>query len=336
MGVSSSSDKKLAVLIDADNAPARVIGPLLAEVARYGIASVKRIYGDWSSSKLQKWKAVLLPHAIVPVQQFGYTSGKNATDMALVIDAMDLLYSGTFDGFCIVSSDSDFTRLASRIRESGLDVYGFGEKKTPEAFRRACDEFVFVENLVSVQAEGDDSLEEGEGSAADGAEDPQSAKQRVSAMRKLVYHAIREIADEDGWAELGHVGNHLKRTHPDFDFRSYGFQRLSDLLESIPALVLKKGENPTEIYVRREGYLFLIKLVKDAIGECGGYREGKVLDVVCELIRRRDPAFNVASLGKGHRTLEEAVRSIDRKHISIEILDGAEYVSLAAPVMQEQ
>ena len=138
------ANKKLAVLIDADNAPADIIDRLLEEVAKYGIASVKRIYGDWSHG-LSKWKAALLPHAIIPVQQFAYTKGKNATDMALVIDAMDLLYSGNFDGFCIVSSDSDFTRLASRLRESGLTVYGFGEKKTPEAFRKACDKFIYTE-----------------------------------------------------------------------------------------------------------------------------------------------------------------------------------------------
>ena len=140
--------KKLAVLIDADNSSINSIESVLEEIAKFGIASVKRVYGDWSSDTLKNWRDVLLPHAITPVQQFAYTKGKDATDMILIIDAMDLLYSGALDGFCIVSSDSDFTPLASRIRESGLMVYGFGRKKTPEAFKKACDKFIFVENLV--------------------------------------------------------------------------------------------------------------------------------------------------------------------------------------------
>ena len=185
------ANKKLAVLIDADNAPADIIDRLLEEIAKYGIASVKRIYGDWSHG-LSKWKAALLPHAIIPVQQFAYTKGKNATDMALVIDAMDLLYSGNFDGFCIVSSDSDFTRLASRLRESGLTVYGFGEKKTPEAFRKACDKFIYTEIFRPEKQRQEKEKNSGKNT-------PAAAPDALSLLKR----AVRENADDLGWANLG-------------------------------------------------------------------------------------------------------------------------------------
>ncbi|MDO4696920.1 MAG: NYN domain-containing protein [Neisseria sp.] len=219
------SDKKLAVLIDADNAPADIIDRLLAEIAKYGIASVKRIYGDWSHG-LNKWKAALLPHAIIPVQQFAYTKGKNATDMALVIDAMDLLYSGNFDGFCIVSSDSDFTRLASRLRESGLTVYGFGEKKTPEAFRQACDKFIYTEIF---RPEKQNSGKNRNSSANKHTGDADAH----AAMVKMITRAVRENADDLGWANLGPIGSYINKTHPDFDPRLYGFSKLSELIKSL-------------------------------------------------------------------------------------------------------
>ncbi len=236
------TDKKLAVLIDADNAPADIIDRLLEEIAKYGIASVKRIYGDWSHG-LNKWKAALLPHAIVPVQQFAYTKGKNATDMALVIDAMDLLYSGNFDGFCLVSSDSDFTRLASRLRESGLTVYGFGEKKTPEAFRKACDKFVYTEIFRPEKPSS--------GTHKNGGKTKPSADNGGSETDalKLIKRAVRENADDLGWANLGPIGSYINKTNPDFDPRLYGFAKLSELIKSFDIFEHRTDNN--QLQVRR-------------------------------------------------------------------------------------
>lgn len=234
----STSNKKLAVLIDADNAPADIIDEMLEEIAKYGVASVKRIYGDWSHG-LSKWKATLLPHAIIPVQQFAYTKGKNATDMALVIDAMDLLYSGNFDGFCIVSSDSDFTRLASRLRESGLTVYGFGEKKTPESFRRACDKFVYVEifrpekNLPKQK----------------NAPNQNNKSSNNQELINLIKRAVKETADDLGWANLAPIGSYINKVNPDFDSRLYGFSKLSDLIKSLDLFEHRTDNN--QLQVRR-------------------------------------------------------------------------------------
>ena len=236
------TDKKLAVLIDADNAPADIIDRLLEEIAKYGIASVKRIYGDWSHG-LSKWKAALLPHAIVPVQQFAYTKGKNATDMALVIDAMDLLYSGNFDGFCIVSSDSDFTRLASRLRESGLTVYGFGEKKTPEAFRKACDKFVYTEIFRPEKTPS--GKHKNSGKTKPSADNGGSETDALT----LVKRAVRENADDLGWANLGPIGSYINKINPDFDPRLYGFSKLSELIKSFDTFEWRTDNN--QIQVRR-------------------------------------------------------------------------------------
>lgn len=219
------SQARLAVLIDADNAQASIIDGLLAEVAKFGIASVKRIYGDWTQPQLGSWKKILLEHSIVPVQQFGYTKGKNATDSALIIDAMDLLYTGRFDGFCLVSSDSDFTRLASRLREHGLTVYGFGERKTPEPFVAACDKFVYTEVLRRAPDK-----------PAAAGEQPRPAK--VSDDRQLlvdlVADAIDAVSDDSGWAQLGAVGSNITKLRPDFDSRLYGHRKFSDLVKSLP------------------------------------------------------------------------------------------------------
>lgn len=236
------SDKKLAVLIDADNAPADIIDRLLEEIAKYGIASVKRIYGDWSHG-LNKWKAALLPHAIVPVQQFAYTKGKNATDMALVIDAMDLLYSGNFDGFCLVSSDSDFTRLASRLRESGLTVYGFGEKKTPEAFRKACDKFVYTEIFRPEKPSSGTHKNSGKTKPSS-----DSGGSETDALT-LIKRAVRENADDLGWANLGPIGSYINKTNPDFDPRLYGFAKLSELIKSFDIFEHRTDNN--QLQVRR-------------------------------------------------------------------------------------
>lgn len=212
----------LAVLIDADNANPSIIEGLLTEVAKLGVANVKRIYGDWTTPNLGKWKDVLLQHSIQPMQQFRYTTGKNATDSAMIIDAMDLLYTGPFAGFCLVSSDSDFTRLASRIREAGKRVYGFGEKKTPHSFVAACDRFIYTEVL----------------SASEGA-NPQlravSAKELRSDTKlvNLLRSAIEAASDESGWAHLGGVGSNIVKQAPEFDPRNYGYPKLNELADAI-------------------------------------------------------------------------------------------------------
>ena len=215
---------RLAVLIDADNAQPTVVQPLLAEVANYGIATVKRAYGDWTTSRLNGWKTVLNEYAIQPVQQFGYTAGKNSTDSALIIDAMDLLYSGRLQGFCIVSSDSDFTRLATRLRESGMTVYGFGEQKTPRAFVSACDKFIYTEILVNE--------EEQNGSHSAPAATKKTAKE-LRADTKLVNllrTAAKSSADEEGWSYLASIGVHIANHAPDFDPRNYGYPKLGQLI----------------------------------------------------------------------------------------------------------
>ena len=231
--------RRLAVLIDADNAQASVIEGLLAEVAKYGLASVKRIYGDFTTQQQAQWKKVLLKHSISPVQQFAYTSGKNATDSALIIDAMDLMYTGRFDGMCLVSSDSDFTRLAQRLREEGLTVYGFGEHKTPDAFVQACDKFIYTEVL---RAEAQEAPEPATRAAPEKpTAKPKPAPEPVPAKAgplplplELLRQAIEEASDDEGWAHLGAMGSYLNKVRPDFDPRLYGQKKLSDLLRQHP------------------------------------------------------------------------------------------------------
>ncbi len=216
--------QKLAVLIDADNAQPSIIDALLAEIAKYGTASVKRIYGDWTLPQLKGWKEVLLTHSIQPIQQFGYTSGKNATDSAMIIDAMDLLYTGNFDGFCIVSSDSDFTKLAARIRESGLTVYGFGEKKTPTPFVSACDKFIFTEVLRAEEA--------GEETAAPIKRLTAAELKRDRKLIRLLRDAADAASDESGWAHLGTMGSIIAKQSPEFDPRNYGYKKLGELVKA--------------------------------------------------------------------------------------------------------
>ena len=240
------AQKKLAVLIDADNAQPAIIGGLLDEVARYGIASVKRAYGNWTSQTLQPWKETLLSYSIQPMQQFTYTSGKNATDSALIIDAMDLLYTGKFDGFCIVSSDSDFTRLASRIRESGLTVYGFGERKTPKPFVQACDRFIYTDILGRPEPSADQKPEDRIGQGAPGAPD------RIRQDKKLVNllrSAVDDASDEDGWAYLAEVKNNILIKKPDFDQRNYGYKKLKDLVQETALFEIHEsssGDSPAK------------------------------------------------------------------------------------------
>lgn len=235
--------ERLAVLIDADNTQATIIEGLLAEVAKYGTSSVKRIYGDWTSTALRSWKEVLLEHSIQPIQQFGYTKGKNATDSALIIDAMDLLYTGKFHGFCIVSSDSDFTKLASRIRESGLFVYGFGEKKTPAAFVSACDKFIYIEVLRAKINENEPIAKK---SAAE-------LKQDTRLVR-LLRNAVEASSDENGWAHLATTGSNIAKQSSEFDPRNYGYTKLGELLAATKLFDLEErisGEGQSKaIYIR--------------------------------------------------------------------------------------
>jgi uncharacterized LabA/DUF88 family protein len=244
----SSEQKKLAVLIDADNSQPKIIEGLLDEVANYGVASVKRIYGDWTDNRLKGWKNILLEHGIHPMQQFAYTTGKNATDTAMIIDAMDLLYSEKFDGFCIVSSDSDFTRLALRLRESGLTVYGFGEKKTPKSFVSACDKFIFTENLRDEEV-----VENAKGSKQK--DSKESAKELSKDIRLLAIlrNAVDDTSDYSGWSYLGSVGQKIANKLPEFDSRNYGFKKLVDLMESTSMFEFKKedaGSKTKSVYVR--------------------------------------------------------------------------------------
>jgi uncharacterized LabA/DUF88 family protein len=240
------SQAKLAVLIDADNTQPAIIEGLLDEVAKYGVSSVKRIYGDWTSTNLRSWKDRLLEYAIQPIQQFSYTSGKNATDSAMIIDAMDLLYSEKLDGFCIVSSDSDFTRLAARIRESGLTVYGFGEKKTPRAFVSVCDKFVYTEILRDTQEENDED-------ETRPAARPRKDFKVDRKLLKLLRDAVEDLADESGWAYLGGVGQKINNRSSEFDPRNYGFKKLGDLFRAIPQF--ETEERPQENGTGRQVYI---------------------------------------------------------------------------------
>jgi uncharacterized LabA/DUF88 family protein len=228
---------RLAVLIDADNTSPKVVDGLFVEVAKLGEASVRRIYGDFSDNRMKGWSDVLARHAIVPHQQFAYTTGKNASDITLVIDAMDLLHSGRFEGFCLVSSDSDFTRLASRIREQGLDAYGFGQQKTPEAFRQACKRFIFIENLMPEGTEA--------GSTPRKTEPPEQAA-------PLMRMAMAELDDDEGWADLGALGQRMQKIEPDFDSRTYGCAKLSQLAERIGLFEIDRKSRPMRLRLKPE------------------------------------------------------------------------------------
>jgi len=214
--VIDNGNKKLAVLIDSDNAQAAICAELLAEIAKYGIASIKRAYGDWTTQNLAGWKKHLHRHAIQPIQQFSYTCGKNATDSSLIIDAMDLLHDQRLDGFCIVSSDSDFTRLATRMRESGLTVYGFGEKKTPEAFISACDKFIYTEVLRRNDAPA-----------------PNKQTDESNSLKDIISIAIEAVSKDDDWAALAKVGAYINKNYPSFDSRNYGYNKLGKLIKSL-------------------------------------------------------------------------------------------------------
>lgn len=226
-------DNKLAVLIDGDNIPSKYIKEMMEEITKYGTPTIKRIYGDWTKPHLSKWKAILLENAITPIQQYGYTTGKNATDSAMIIDAMDILYSDKVDGFCLVSSDSDFTKLATRLREAAMQVIGIGEKKTPDPFIVACDKFIYLEILDSI-----DDPKDSKG---------KSKKTNVDTITpkvlRLLRNTVSDAADEDGWAFLGDVGTLILKKQPNFDSRNFGFEKLTPFFKSLPQFEIDQRDS---------------------------------------------------------------------------------------------
>ncbi|GAA0649358.1 NYN domain-containing protein [Brevundimonas lenta] len=234
-----SRPPRLAVLIDAENASARIAEALFTEIATLGEASARRIYGDFSSPQLAGWTRVLAHFAIQPQQNFANTKGKNSGDIALVIDGMDLLHSGRFDGFCLVSSDADFTRLASRFREEGVDVYGFGERKTPESFRQACTRFIYTENLTAPDERAEPRKSDGKAVAASA---PAAGKSKPSEAARLIASVLADMdEDGDGWVPAGGIANRLRNAYPDFDQRTYGYAKLSDLIRATGRFDVETG-----------------------------------------------------------------------------------------------
>lgn len=231
-----NTNLNLAVLIDGDNIPSANVKEMMEEIAKYGNPTIKRIYGDWTNPHLSKWKNVLLENAITPIQQYAYTSGKNATDSAMIIDAMDILYSEKVNGFCLVSSDSDFTKLATRLREAGMQVIGIGEKKTPNPFIVACDKFVYIEILRNKSNKKETDLKKGK------VED--SIDKITPKVIKLLSSTISDQSDEEGWAFLGDVGSLIQKKQPNFDSRNYGFDKLTPLIKSIGSFEIEQRENP--------------------------------------------------------------------------------------------
>jgi uncharacterized LabA/DUF88 family protein len=255
-----AKDLRLAVLIDADNVPYSNIKGMLEEMAKYGTPTFKRIYADWTKPTVSGWKSVLLENAITPIHQYSYTTGKNATDSSMIIDAMDILYSGKVDGFCIVSSDSDFTRLAIRLREAGMKVFGFGEKKTPTAFISACDKFVYIEILaadakeIKTPPKGRRNPRRNEAPAPPEPEDKKHLGSLTREVIKVISDSVEDLADESGWAYLGDLGNLLIKKQPDFDPRNYGFQKLVLLIKSLKIFEIEKRDtakgNVKHVYVK--------------------------------------------------------------------------------------
>lgn len=251
----NTNDIRLAVLIDADNIPYRNVKAMMEEIARYGSPTFKRIYGDWTRPNLSGWKKVLLENSITPIQQYGYTTGKNATDSAMIIDAMDILYSGKVDGFCLVSSDSDFTRLATRLKEAGKKVFGIGERKTPMAFISACDKFIYLEILNPI---ADTEVEDNKKQK----KSPAKKRKRKTVKRlprdivNLIKASIYDVADESGWAFLGDVGNLLMKKSPDFDPRNFGYQKLTPLIRAVSGIEIDERETSNKhvkhIYIRKK------------------------------------------------------------------------------------
>ena len=244
-----NENMNMAVLIDGDNIPSANVKEMMEEIAKYGNPTIKRIYGDWTRPGLNKWKNLLLENAITPVQQYGYTSGKNATDSAMIIDAMDILYSNKVNGFCLVSSDSDFTRLATRLREAGMQVIGIGEKKTPNPFIVACDKFIYIEILKKLTEE----------KAEDKSKVEESTVDKITEKEiNLIRSTINDLSDDEGWAFLGDVGGLIQKKRPSFDSRNYGFQKLTPLIGSINKFEIDQRDSGRSkrsklIYVRVQG-----------------------------------------------------------------------------------
>jgi len=253
------TDNKLAVLIDADNVPYKNVKEMLQEISKNGTPTIKRIYADWTKPTVSGWKNVLLENAITPIQQYSYTTGKNSSDSALIIDAMDILYSEKVNGFCIVSSDSDFTRLATRLREAGMMVMGFGEKKTPKPFISACDKFIYLEILNNTEeSENTETAEETESTVTKKTEKPKRKKEPLSKVDfktiKLITESINDLGDEEGWTFLGNLGSFIIKKKPDFDPRNFGFAKLLPLIKSIGKIEIDEREtglnNIRHIYVK--------------------------------------------------------------------------------------
>jgi hypothetical protein len=252
------NDLRLAVLIDADNIPYSNVKGMLEEIAKYGTPTFKRIYGDWTKPTISGWKSVLLENAITPVQQYSYTKGKNSTDSALIIEAMDILYSGKVDGFCIVSSDSDFTRLATRLREAGMKVIGIGERKTPYPFIVACDKFIYLEIISSsttipAPASAPDSRKKGKPVVKKKKTEETDPQANISIVKRLIASSITDLADDNGWAYLGDVGNLILKKQPDFDPRNFGYPKLTPLIRSLDFEIDEResGQNHIKhIYIR--------------------------------------------------------------------------------------
>ncbi|HPM03287.1 MAG TPA: NYN domain-containing protein [Candidatus Cloacimonadota bacterium] len=250
----ATKDIRIAVLIDADNIPSANIRLMMEEIAKYGTPTFKRIYGDWTKPNLNSWKTILLENAITPIQQYGYTTGKNATDSAMIIDAMDILYTEKVDAFCIVSSDSDFTRLATRLRESGMMVIGLGEKKTPNPFIVACDKFIYIEILSIPSDESVVEDEQPNGKKNTPTKKQETLKKIDKATINVITSTISDLADDDGWAFLGEVGNLILKKQPDFDPRNFGFTKLAMLIKSISKFAVDERETEKKniklVYVR--------------------------------------------------------------------------------------
>lgn len=245
MPIEKQNDLRLAVLIDADNVPYSNVKGMLEEIAKYGTPTFKRIYADWTKPTTTGWKSVLLENAITPIQQYSYTSGKNATDSAMIIDAMDILYSGRVDGFCLVSSDSDFTRLATRLREAGMKVIGLGEKKTPEPFITACDKFIYIEILADDDGDHDAKIKKPK---------RHSLQKPDKRLINLILTSINDVADESGWAFLGEVGTLILKKQPNFDPRNYGFKKLHHLMKNVDRVEIDERQSESggtrHVYVR--------------------------------------------------------------------------------------
>lgn len=250
----SEKDLRLAVLIDADNASRTAMKDVMAEVAVYGTPTIKRIYGDWTAPNMNSWKSILLETAITPIQQYGYTTGKNSTDSAMIIDAMDILYSGNCDGFVLVSSDSDFTRLAIRLREAGMKVYGMGEKKTPKPFIVACDKFVYIEVIrAAAEQAAQQEKEAAQKSKKDSGKAsplPPAAGAVPDDVVELIAESLDTLEEEDGYVQMGKLGNLLVKKQPDFDPRNYGFSKLSKMIKSLDRFEIQVRQEDTDIYVR--------------------------------------------------------------------------------------